>query len=230
MNNTSIFNLLLCSKQEFEQAQYCDKLPMKCSICGSIKNRFKRHIIHALRDKRTNYVCSPTCKGILNKTGKITQCSQCKKTIYKQSNELKNSKHCFCNSSCAATYHNTHKDFGYRRSKLELFIEQQLKKDFPNLNISFNDNKTIGSELDIYIPALRLAFELNGIFHYEPIYSHDQFTRIQNNDKRKLIECYSHGIELVVIDTSKQTRFTDVSSQKYYSIIKDIIQLNIGRL
>jgi hypothetical protein len=64
----------------------------------------------------------------------------------------------------------SHKKWGCRRSKLEKWLEEQLIKMYPNLEIHFNRKDTINSELDIFIPSLKLAFELNGIFHYEPIY------------------------------------------------------------
>ena len=77
--------------------------------------------------------------------------------------------------------------------------------------------------MDIYIPSLKLAFELNGIFHYEPIYGEDKLAANINNDKRKVIACYEQGIELCIIDTSHQKRFTDKSSQPFLDIITNII-------
>ena len=80
------------------------------------------------------------------------------------------SGHLFCNHSCAATYNITHKTVGTRRSKLEVWLESQLRELYPNLTLLPNDKTAINSELDFYFPELKLAFELNGIFHYEPIY------------------------------------------------------------
>ena len=82
---------------------------------------------------------------------------------------------------------------------------------------------TIKSELDIFIPALKFAFELNGIFHYEPIYGQDKLKSIINNDDRKFQACLEHNIELCIIDSSKQKRFTEQLSKQYLNIICDII-------
>jgi len=48
---------------------------------------------------------------------------------------------------------------------------------YPDLVIHFNKKDAINSELDIYIPSLKLAFELNGIFHYEPIFGKENFLK-----------------------------------------------------
>ena len=78
---------------------------------------------------------------------------------------------------------------------------------FPSLEFHFNRKDTINSELDIYIPSLKIAFELNGIFHYEPIYGPEKLGQINNNDERKMQACIEHGIELCLIDVSTLTYF-----------------------
>ena len=93
------------------------------------------------------------------------QCVQCSKSMIRKPSDI-NATNNFCSLSCAATHRNLHKTKGIRRSKLEAWLETQLCKSYPNLEIHFNKKDTINSELDIYIPSLKLAFELNGIFHY----------------------------------------------------------------
>lgn len=156
-------------------------------------------------------------------------CLHCQKILPYNVTVKCKTKRKFCSHSCAATYNNQHKKHGTTRSKLEKFIEQQLKIDFPNLIILFNDKTAIKSELDIYIPELHLAFELNGIFHYEPIFSHDKLTKIKNNDNQKIIESYKHNIELIVLDVSKLSYFIFKNAIKYYLIIKELITKNINR-
>jgi hypothetical protein len=154
-------------------------------------------------------------------------CNHCGKTFKYFESRLKNknrkSGRMFCSKSCAATYNNTHKTHGYRRSKLEAYIETKLITNYPNLEIHFNRKDTINSELDIYIPSLKLAFELNGIFHYEPIYSDKQFSQIQNNDKRKFCACLEKNIELCIVDSSSLTYFKPDKAEKYYQIVKQLI-------
>ena len=131
----------------------------------------------------------------------------------------------FCSLSCAAKYNNTHKTNGNRRSKLEKYLEEKLIQLYPNIEILFNNKEAINSELDVYFPSLKLAFELNGIFHYEPIYGSEKLNRIQNNDNRKFQACLENEIELCIIDSSQQKRFNESTSEKYLKIIVDIIEL-----
>lgn len=143
--------------------------------------------------------------------------------------EIKRSKNNFCSSSCAASFNNKNKKYGIRRSKLETYIERELTTLYPNLEIHFNRKDAINSELDVYIPSLKLAFELNGIFHYEPIHGSDRLAQIKNNDNRKFQACLEQGIELCIIDTSSQKYFKESKSLQFLNIILDIIdkKLNI---
>lgn len=133
----------------------------------------------------------------------------------------------FCNSSCAASYHNAHKTTGFRRSKLEIYLEKELPKLFPNLLIIYNDRKEVGYELDIYIPSLKLAFELNGIFHYEPIYGKEKLETMQFNDKQKFALCQQKLISLCVIDTTSLKYFKGEKAKKFLDIITNIINEKI---
>ncbi len=92
--------------------------------------------------------------------------------------------------------------------------------------ISYNDKETINAELDIYIPSLHLAFELNGIFHYEDIFG--QLEKTQNNDKRKYQACAEKQIGLCVIDTSKQKYWKEGSSNEFLEIITTIIDKKLA--
>jgi len=151
-----------------------------------------------------------------------TTCSNCSVVFSKAKSQCK-SQNNFCSRSCAVTYNNKHKTHGNRRSKLEKWLEEQLTVLYPDLEIHFNKKDAIGSELDIYIPSLRLAFELNGIFHYEPIYGSVKLGQIQNNDISKSKLCHDAQIDLCVIDTSAQKYVKPKTSQKYLDIITSII-------
>jgi hypothetical protein len=88
-------------------------------------------------------------------------------------------------------------------------LQEKLTILFPSLDIHYNRKDAINSELDIYIPSLKLAIELNGIFHYEPIYDQDKLDQIQNNDHRKFQACAENGISLCIIDTSSLKYFKE---------------------
>ena len=94
---------------------------------------------------------------------------------------------------------------------------------YPNLLFSFNDRTAINSELDIYIPSLKLAFELNGVFHYEPIYGQNKLEKIQENDNNKFQKCINNNISLCIIDVSSQKYFKEQTSKKFLNIIINII-------
>ncbi len=151
-------------------------------------------------------------------------CSNCKKKFKKEFHRFKKSKNNFCSQSCSATYNNKHKTHGTRRSKLEAYIEEQLPSYFPDLEIIYNGKEAIGSELDIYIPSLKLAFELNGIFHYEPIFGETKLTQIQQNDKSKMKSCINNKIDLCIIDVSTLSYFKPKNAQKYLNIVVNIIE------
>ncbi|MEG4054542.1 MULTISPECIES: homing endonuclease associated repeat-containing protein [unclassified Microcoleus] len=155
-------------------------------------------------------------------------CFTCDKVFYKQRHRLQEGKPDFCSNSCAATYTNCHKNYGNRRSKLENWIEEQLLNLYPKIEIYFNRKDAINAELDIYIPSLNLAFELNGIFHYEPIYGIEKLASIQNNDSRKFQACLEKGIELAFINCSQQKKFQKSTSQKYLNIITSIINSKVS--
>jgi len=129
----------------------------------------------------------------------------------------------FCSKHCAVTFNNKHKTKGTRRSKFEVWIEKQLTNDYPELEIDFNKTNAINSELDVYFPKLRFGIELNGIFHYEPIFGKDKLTSIQNNDERKFQACIENDIELMIIDISSIKYFKPEKATKYYIMIKDIL-------
>ena len=104
-----------------------------------------------------------------------------------------------------------------------MWLEEQLTKLYPVLEINFNKTNIINSELDIYIPSLKLAFELNGIFHYEPIYGKEKLDKTKNNDDRKFQICSKLGISLCVIDTHNVKYLKKERDKKFLDIIVKII-------
>ena len=216
---------LITLENDFHNLKWGDNVLLECEFC---KNNFsaKKHDVQwAKKRKKQNALCycNNECKTNSFKRKIKIECKNCNIMFEKTPSKIKKTKNSFCSSSCAASYNNTHKTTGYRRSKLEMWLEQQLVLLYPHLKIDFNKIDTINSELDIYIPSLNLAFELNGIFHYEPIYSEEKLKKTQNNDTRKFQACIEKQIELCVIDTSSQSYFKEKTSKKFLDIIVDII-------
>lgn len=185
---------------------------------------------HEIRHKnQKRFFCCLSCstkqKNIDSKAIRIekynlnpNKCNLCGNFLNYKQRENK-----YCGHSCSAIYSNTHKTKGYRRSKLEIYLEQKLKITYPYLDFKFNEKSIINSELDIYIPVLKLAFELNGIFHYKPIYGESQLLRIISNDNKKMINAIKNNLELHCLDISEQNKFSEKSSLQYLYTIQKII-------
>ena len=220
---------MLISESELKNFKSREYIPVECVQCKCLFHLQKRIVQCILAGTYPNCAkgsfCSRTCI-YENKTKKVKiPCKQCGSMVSRLLCEAKSSVSgfVFCNRSCSAKYNNAHKKTGLRRSKLEMWIESELTTKYPNLEIHFNKTDTINSELDVYIPSLKLAVELNGIFHYEPIFGESKLVYTQNNDARKFQACLGRGIELCIIDTSGQTYFKQSSSMKYLNIITEII-------
>ncbi len=176
----------------------------------------------------TNF-CTRECAVEYRKSQKYlyysdVECKQCNKIFNKKNVEINKTKNNFCCRSCAASYNNTHKSYGVRRAKLEIYLEEQIRLKYPDLELICNQKTAIESELDFYFPQLRFAIELNGITHYEPIYGEDKFEKIQNNDKRKIIACYENDIELAVVDSSSCSYLSPKNKEKYKNIVFELIE------
>jgi len=227
---------------EFDRASYKDEFELECKQCHSIFRKTKKKIIDAAiiissdlkkNSHRDNYLlfCSRKCHSIGMELAFETNCKVCNTYIFRPTSQSKNksveninNETYFCSQSCSATFNNKNKSHGTRRSKLEVWIEKRLTELYPDLEIDFNKKDAINSELDIYIPSIKLAFELNGIFHYEPIYGDTKLNQIRNNDQNKFESCISKGISLCIIDCSKLTYFKESNAKKYLEIIQNIIE------
>lgn len=231
----------LASHQSFHKV-----INESCKVCG--KNFTSQHALNghmvwhnkAHRDRITKINENTTKKykasvEEYNKTPK--NCEQCNSIIsyndyiFKTSHlKSKRIKHIFCSRLCFRLYSNTHK-IGYKRSKLEMEIENNITEKYPLLEVHYNRRDTILSELDIYIPSLKLAFELNGIFHYEPIHGEERLKGIQNNDNRKILACAEKEIELCIINSTGLKHMRNKKEvTKYLNIVTSIIDQKTNRL
>lgn len=223
----------LYTNEEYVLAKADSFLPLQCYICGKTFYSRKKFITRELKyNLNTCRFCSQECCNKSKITNIETTCKLCGEKIFVMKNvyDKSKTKNFFCSKSCAATYNNTHKTKGNRVSKLEIYLQTKLQELYPSLSFLFNDKTTINSELDIYIPSLKLAFELNGIFHYEPVFGKDKLQQIQENDNNKFQKCIQNNISLCIIDTSSQKYFKEQTSQKFLNIITEIIDKNLQQL
>ena len=226
-NRVMWYNLLMIkyNKKEFKDTK-CDFVTCTCSYCNVSYSRHTINLRATIQQGNVNIYCSTDCRINATRTQLVdTNCGECNRTLLRRITEIKASKsgYVFCNRSCAASYNNKHKTHGTRRSKMEAFLEDYITNAYPNVVMLCNNKTAIGSELDFYFPELKFAIELNGIFHYEPIFGEDKLTKIQNNDNRKIIACYENNIELAIIDSSSVGYITAKVRVKYSGIVKSLL-------
>ncbi len=162
----------------------------------------------------------------MGKTVELT-CANCRVAFLKEARFTKEERNYFCTCSCSVSYNNKRREIGKKRSKLELWIEPRLKEDFPGIDIHFNRKDAINSELDIYVPSLKLAIEINGRFHYEPVFGEALLKATQKNDREKEQACKDLDIEFVVVDASGLKFLTHKKAYRYLNEIKEVIQARL---
>lgn len=236
------FSVWKCKDQKFFRCDVCiikrNERIKEEKITNPFNYGLKRKQIrikqckYCLNDFKYEKINKLYCNDVCKKKKQIKQYKHiCKGCNINYISDRNNSM--YCSGSCRSTNLKlstyAHKASGKSRSKIELYLEERLPKDFPNIIFNFNDKQTIGSELDIYIPQLKIGIELNGIVHYEPIYGESTLKRTQNNDKKKMINCASLGIELIVINMGSKG-LSKSQTNEIYQEVYSIIDRNRNRI
>lgn len=217
---------ILINSEQLQNALCKEPIPLECEHCGNIFYQPKNRILAVLKGnsmKNKHKYCSTSCVSKSQMIQHIVNCNNCGKEVSVQNKEFLKSTNHFCCRSCAVTYNNTHKTQGIRRSKLEKYLEEQIELNYPELKCLYNSKELINSELDFYFPTLKFAIELNGIFHYEPIYGQEKFKRIQNNDKQKLLACEKLGVELCIVNSNVK-HVNDKKKIEFWNMVNEIIK------
>jgi hypothetical protein len=184
----------------------------KCDQCG--KEGYKKP---SLLKNRKNIFCCKECSDKFKDKRVEVICLVCQKVFLKEQCEIKRyGRHC-CSKECGKLLRIFHKNWGSSRSKLEIYIENQMKNIF-SFFIDYNNTET-GYELDIYVPHLDLAIEINGIFHYKAIYGMKKLLRVQQIDKEKVVECKKRNIKLIVIDVSNDKSTKKVFRERFEQVL-----------
>lgn len=196
---------------------------VNCQNCGELTIKSKGRYNESIKNG-WNFFCSIKCRYSYQEKSTELPCAWCSKIVRKTPAQKRKTKtNIFCSKSCAARYNNRHKKAGTRRSKLECYLEQQLKINFPNLNFLCNTKTPIGAELDFYFPELKLAVEINGFLHFKPIYGLEKLNRIQEIDSEKAEKCRQMNIELHIIDVSQEFHLTLELKEKHWRSIKELV-------
>lgn len=186
-----------------------------CLQCGESVLKYKSQMCK-------NTFCNSTCAGNFNgkklseKGSENIHCSYCNKIFNRRkalnvTRKTKEEKLNFCSQECNGLYavklgkgiFDQSQNYIKLRSDLELFIESKIGNEFPFLDLEVC-NRTLmnGPELDFYIPSIKLAIEINGIFHYSPIHGEDLLFKIQTKDKLKIDFCFTNKIQLIVVKST----------------------------
>lgn len=195
-----------------------NRLDVICNGCGKCFSRIKSEC-NSIKLHYCSNECRPRISGL-----QLHICKTCGGEVKRYASLIPKNGNVFCNNSCAGIWKNKNRDSkGTTRSKLENWIEGQLKIIYPDLVISYNKTSDINMELDIYIPSFNLAFEINGVFHYKDVFNNGLLVKRQELDMKKRNLCLNNGIKLIEINTSEQIYFTEKSSKQYLDIILENI-------
>jgi hypothetical protein len=221
---------LVTPPQKFASLNRHELAELQCLHCGETFH-IEKHRVQRSIERGTGKYCSQTCARHARRTSEEVHCANCSELFRKQAVELRRTGNHFCSRSCAAQYNNRHKNLGAgRRSKAEDYLSNLIRRDFLSLKIIQNDRTLLpsGLEVDIVIPSLKLAIELNGPVHYFLLFGNRKLAKIQAADISKQLEIQFIGYKLLVIDISACGYFKKVKAMldEYYSThIKPLLEL-----
>jgi hypothetical protein len=210
-------------------------VPLECENCGITFYKPKCDVLTSLKGNPQFALrfCSLKCHHAkrVKDTHIEVACEQCGKLVIKQTSWLKKNKHNFCSRSCSAKFQNAHKTLGKsRKSKAETYLGDLIRADFKQLLVEENVRGMLpsGLELDLYVPALKLAIELNGPLHFFPIYGKSKLQSIKDKDIQKAVEAQSIGCNLIIIDISRIKYWPETQAfldEEYKNKIKPLIKM-----
>lgn len=211
----------LFTKEEFVESLRPSKikervLPCRCVVCNKTFYVSPKLITDQFKQNRlsNNRYCSIQCAGVDKRNRVKTTCANCGKELEVRESLLHDRN--FCNRECKYAYERLHPNY-VSRSRMELLVEKMLTLAFPNLEVNYNNRELLnGIELDVYIPELRLAIEINGGYHYKVVDGDTKaYERTVKNDTKRRVLCEENGIDLYEYDTSKFAYPSFVSVDNY---------------
>lgn len=220
---------MIIQKEKFNDSltKGIELIDMKCDLCDSFYQTTKSRIKAAIRVNSKRDVCSTECllRDRVSKGSDIVKCLTCEKNFSKLFSQIKKSPNHFCCSNCSAIYTNKNRKTGFRRSKAELFLETIIREEFPNLEVktSVRDLIPDGLEVDILLPTLNIAIELNGPVHYFPIYGEVKFENIKSKDVLKQVYLQQAGFNLIVLNIS-ELKYWKTAQPKIREMYEEVIK------
>lgn len=116
----------------------------------------------------------------------------------------------------------------YKENKIRNLLEYLFDTEFPNTKLKWNINPKTKKllQLDGYSESLRLAFEFQGLQHYQAIkyfkMNSETLTYLQFKDKVKKDNCVQNNVTLLIIDDNDSIK----NNQKIFDCLMDILNQN----
>lgn len=102
------------------------------------------------------------------------------------------------------------------KSNIEKELLEFIKELLPNYNIIENDRKILsGQEIDVYIPELKIGFEMNGLLWHSEKYNEDK-----NYHLNKTINCNNQGVKLYQIFEDEWLWKNEICKSRIRNILK----------
>ena len=107
-------------------------------------------------------------------------------------------------------------------SKLEKYLRSALADsgyavEFHKTNLTKDDRL----EVDLYIPSLKLAIEIDGISHFEPVWGEERLRKHQASDTKKVSMLLSEGYNILRVKQLTKT----LSDKKKRETLKAILNV-----
>ena len=224
-----------CSIECANQFNSTTSVSCSCFRCGKSFLRVTSQL-----NKSNNLFCGHSCSAktnnalrprkTINKSKRIVfnkiefTCPVCKTQLLVKENHIKKKK--FCSGRCRNIHNNKH--IIGQRSKIEKEFDLFLQNFYPTVKVITNDRDVLnGMELDFYFPDLKIAIELNGIWHLKPIRGQVFLDKIKNKDQYKISRCKELGINLFVLEDHKSS---NKSSAELMIKANEILTASINNL
>jgi hypothetical protein len=101
-----------------------------------------------------------------------------------------------------------------------------IRQGFPSIDIHQNTRDVLNChlEIDIWIPIIRLAIELNGPCHFINIYGNKIFNATLKNDSIKKKEILEREFNLLIINVNQPDKIVrPLIEDQYENVIKPML-------
>lgn len=108
-------------------------------------------------------------------------------------------------------------------SKLEVYMLNQLLKD--GYRVDFHKEQTLSNtklQIDLFLPTLNTAIEIDGLSHFEPVWGQDTLARNQGYDNKKTGLILGKGLVLIRIKQLKD--FSPSRAKVLYKELKTLLE------